>query len=157
MKIGFVVDPLPTFNIKKDSTYAMMAEASQRGHELYTMQQEELVWKRGSVFGMMSQITLRKDAEHWYALDPTVEIRLKDLDCVLMRKDPPFDVEYVTSTWLLEQAQREGAKVFNDPRALRDHSEKMSLSQFPQFIPRRWYRARPTSCTASSTSTPTWS
>ena len=135
MKIGFVVDPLSTFNIKKDSTYAMMAEAARRGHELYTMQQDDIVWKRGSVFGTMSEITLRNDPERWYALDPAEEMRLRDLDCVLMRKDPPFDIEYVTTTWILEQAQREGARVFNDPRALRDHSEKMALSQFAQFIP----------------------
>ncbi len=134
MKIGFVVDPLPSFNIKKDSTYAMMVEASARGHELYVMQQDGLVWKRNSVFGVASELTLRKDPKAWYALDPAFELPLAQLDCVLMRKDPPFDVEYVTSTWLLEQAEREGARVFNRPSALRDYSEKLAISQFSAFI-----------------------
>jgi len=134
MKIGFITDPLQSLKIKKDSTYAMMAEAARRGHELFVMEPSDLVWKRNSVFAVMSQITLRKGAAAWYALDPASELRLADLDAVIMRKDPPFDVEYVTSTWLLEQAQREGAKVFNDPRALRDHSEKLAIAQFSQFI-----------------------
>ena len=134
MKIGFVVDPLPSLNIKKDSTYAMMAEAARRGHELYAMQQEDLVWKRNRVMGVTSQVTLRKDPGRWYALDPALEMRLADLDCVLMRKDPPFDLEYVTTTWLLERAQHDGARVFNDPRALRDHSEKLSIAEFAEYI-----------------------
>jgi glutathione synthase len=134
MKIGFVVDPLPSLNIKKDSTYAMMAEAARRGHELYAMRQEDLLWKRNEVWGAASQVTLRKDPGAWYALDPALEMRLAQLDCVLMRKDPPFDIEYVTTTWLLEHAQRGGARVFNDPRALRDTSEKLAIAQFPQFI-----------------------
>jgi glutathione synthase len=134
MRIGFITDPLDSLNIKKDSSYAMMTEAARRGHELYAMQQSDLVWKRNRVSAVMSQITLRKGAGSWYALDPATETSLRDLDCVVMRKDPPFDVEYVTSTWLLEQAQREGAKIFNDPRALRDHSEKLAIAQFPQFI-----------------------
>ena len=134
MKIGFITDPLDSLKIKKDSTYAMMAEAARRDHALYVMQQDDLVWKLGHVYAAMSQITLRKGTGHWYALDPASETRLSDLDCVIMRKDPPFDVEYVTSTWLLEQAQREGARIFNDPRALRDHSEKLAIAQYPQFL-----------------------
>ena len=134
MRIGFITDPLNSLKIKKDSTYAMMAEAARRGHELYVMQQDDLVWKRNHVYAAMRQITLRKGSGNWYALDPASETLLADLDCVLMRKDPPFDVEYVTSTWLLEQAQREGARIFNDPRALRDHSEKLAIAQYPQFL-----------------------
>jgi glutathione synthase len=134
VKIGFIVDPLPSLNIKKDTTYAMMAEAARRGHELYVMEQQDLVSKRDDVLAAASQITLRKDPKAWYALDPAVEMRLADLDCVLMRKDPPFDIEYVATTWLLEQAQRCGARVFNDPRALRDHSEKFAITEFAQFI-----------------------
>jgi glutathione synthase len=133
VKIGFIVDPLPSLNIKKDSTYAMMAEAARRGHELYAMEQHDLVWKRNEVLGVASQVTMRKGSP-WYALDPALEMRLADFDCVLMRKDPPFDIEYVTSTWLLEQAVRGGARVFNDPRALRDYSEKLAIAQYPQYI-----------------------
>ncbi len=134
MKIGFVLDPLPSLNVKKDSSYAMMAEASARGHELYAMQQDGLVWKRERVVGVMSELTLEKGPRGWYSLDPAVELPLSELDCVLMRKDPPFDVEYVTTTWLLEQAEREGARVFNRPRALRDHSEKLAIAQFSRFV-----------------------
>lgn len=133
MKIGFITDPLDSFKIKKDSTYAMMVEAVRREHELHVMQQDDLVWKRNRVFAAMRRITLHENPREWYSLAPVAETLLTDLDCVVMRKDPPFDVEYVTSTWLLEQAQREGAKIFNDPRALRDHSEKLAIAQFPQF------------------------
>ena len=133
MRIGFITDPLESFKIKKDSTYAMMVEASRRGHEILVMQQEDLVWKRNHVYGAMRQITLQKSAHDWYQTREAAELPLSDIDCVLMRKDPPFDVEYVTSTWLLEQAQREGARVFNDPRALRDHSEKLAIAQFSRF------------------------
>ncbi len=133
MRIGFITDPLDSFKIKKDSTYAMMVEASRRGHEIHVMLQEDLVWKRNHVYGAMRQITLQKNVHDWYVAADAVELPLSDIDCVVMRKDPPFDVEYVTSTWLLEQAQREGAKVFNDPRALRDHSEKLAIAQFPRF------------------------
>lgn len=133
MKIGFITDPLESLKIKKDSTYAMMAEAAVRGHELHVMQQDDLVWKKNRVFATMRRISLTKAPGEWYSAEAATEMALADLDCVLMRKDPPFDVEYVTSTWLLEQAQREGARVFNDPRALRDHSEKLAIAQFPQF------------------------
>ena len=133
MKILFIVDPLDSLKIYKDSTYAMMAEASVRGHDLHVMGQEDLLWKRGRVTGMTRRISLLKHATHWYRLEPVLETVLADFDAVLMRKDPPFDMEYVTSTWLLEQAQREGARVFNDPRAVRDHNEKFSIAQFSQF------------------------
>lgn len=133
MKLGFIVDPLESLKIYKDSTYAMMAEASRRGHEIYTMEQGDLAWKNGRVVAVMRQITLRKDEKNWYALDAAIEQTLASLNGVVMRKDPPFDVEYVTSTWLLEQAQRDGARIFNDPRALRDHSEKLAIAQFSQF------------------------
>ena len=134
MKIAFVADPLPSFNTKKDSTYAMMVEAAARGHELYALQPEDLVWKGKRVCGSMSALSLRKDPKAWYSLDAPEERPLAELGCVLMRKDPPFDIEYVTGTWLLEQAQREGARVFNEPRALRDHSEKLAIAQFTDFI-----------------------
>ena len=134
MKIAFVADPLSSFNTKKDSTYAMMVEAAARGHALYCLQPEDLAWKRNRVFGAMCPLTVRPDPKHWYSLGVPAETALADLGCVVMRKDPPFDVEYVTSTWLLEQAQREGARVFNEPRALRDHSEKFAIAQFSQFV-----------------------
>ena len=133
MKFAFITDPLSSFNIKKDSTYAMMVEAARRGHELHVLMQEGLIWKGGRVIGENMRITLTGEKEHWYRALPPVETALEDFDAVLMRKDPPFDMEYVTSTWLLEIAKADGARIFNDPRAIRDHSEKLAIAQFSRF------------------------
>ena len=133
MRIAFVADPLSSFKIYKDSTYAMMVEAAKRGHDLYFMLQEGLMWKGGRVIGETSRITLDKDP--WYRIASPKETPLDEFDVVLMRKDPPFDTEYVASTWLLELAQEDGAKVFNEPRAIRDHSEKLAIAKYPQFSP----------------------
>src|SRR5260221_1451258 len=133
MKLAFVADPLPSFKIHKDSTYAMMVEAAKRGHELYFMLQEGLMWKGGRVVGESSRLTLTGEKDPWYKTAPPKETPLTDFDAVLMRKDPPFDTEYVASTWLLELAQSEGAKVFNDPRAVRDHSEKLAIAKYAAY------------------------
>jgi len=135
MKLAFVADPLPSFKIRKDSTYAMMVEAAKRGHELYFALQEGLMWKGGRVVGEISRLTLTGEKDPWYKTASPKETPLADFDAVLMRKDPPFDTEYVASTWLLELAQKDGAKVFNDPRAIRDHSEKLSIAKYAQFSP----------------------
>jgi glutathione synthase len=135
MKLAFVADPLPSFKIHKDSTYAMMVEAAKRGHELYFMLQEGLMWKGGRVIGETSRLALTGDKDPWYRIAPPEEMPLAEFDAVLMRKDPPFDTEYVASTWLLELAQKDGAKVFNDPRAIRDHSEKLAIAKYPRFAP----------------------
>jgi glutathione synthase len=135
MRIAFVADPLSSFKIYKDSTYAMMVEAAKRGHELYFMLQEGLMWKGGRVIGETSRLALTGDKDPWYRIAPQKETPLAEFDVVLMRKDPPFDAEYVASTWLLEIAQKDGAKVFNDPRAIRDHSEKLAIAKYPQFSP----------------------
>jgi glutathione synthase len=135
MRIAFIADPLSSFKIYKDSTYAMMVEAAKRGHDLYFMLQEELMWKGGRVIGENSRITLPGDKDPWYRIASPKETPLVEFDVVLMRKDPPFDTEYVASTWLLEIAQKDGAKVFNDPRAIRDHSEKLAIAKYPQFSP----------------------
>jgi glutathione synthase len=133
MNLLFVVDPLSGFKIHKDSTYAMMVEAAKRGHALHFMMQEGVVWKGGRVIGENRRLTLTGKKDPWYEAAAAQETPLAKFDAVLMRKDPPFDAEYLTSTWLLELAQREGAKVFNDPRALRDHSEKLAIAEFPRF------------------------
>ena len=135
MKLAFVADPLPSFKIHKDSTYAMMVEAAKRGHELYFMLQEGLMWKGGRVVGEISRLNLTGEKDPWYKTAPPKETPLTDFDAVLMRKDPPFDTEYVASTWLLELAQKDGAKVFNDPRAIRDHSEKLAIAKYARFAP----------------------
>jgi len=133
MRIAFIADPLPSFKIHKDSTYAMMVEAARRGHELHFMLQEGVIWKGGRVIAEHRPMTLTGKKERWYEAEPPRQTPLAQFDAVLMRKDPPFDAEYLTSTWLLELAQNEGAKVFNQPRALRDHSEKLAIAEFPQF------------------------
>ena len=133
MRIAFLIDPPESFKIYKDSTYAMMREAAGRGHELHILQQEELAWRSGNVSAATQRLHLTGDTGVWFRLDTAQTTALKDFDAVLMRKDPPFDMEYVYSTYLLELAQKEGACVFNDPRAIRDCNEKMTIARFPQF------------------------
>ena len=135
MNILFIADPLVSFQIYKDTTFAMMREAQQRGHRISACEPQDLMWQRGAaVTAHVRDITLTGDAVTWFEENGTRAVALKDFDVVLMRKDPPFDSEYFYATHLLEQAEREGAKVFNKPRALRDHPEKLAIMEFPQFI-----------------------
>ena len=134
MRIGILLDPLPGLKTKKDSTVAMMVEAAARGHELFVMMQESIMWKGGRIVAENMHLSLTGDKEHWYRAAPRSETPLSEFDAVLMRRDPPFDSEYVTSTWLLEHAVGQGARVFNDPRAIRDHSEKLAIAQFAEFV-----------------------
>jgi glutathione synthase len=137
MKLLFVADPLDGFKTHKDSTFAMMREAAARGHTLLACEPKDLAWKQGGrVSAWLWEVTLTGDATHWYVAktygdQPTA---LAEVDAVVMRKDPPFDPEYFYATHLLGQAEREGAKVFNKPAALRDHPEKLAILEFPQFI-----------------------
>ena len=134
MDILFVVDPLSSFKIYKDTTFAMMREVQRRGHQVWACEPQDIVWQSGQpVTARMQAVHLTGQATPWFEVTREVHQALHTLDAVVMRKDPPFDVEYVTSTWLLEQAQRDGARIFNDPRALRDHSEKLAIAQFSQF------------------------
>ncbi|MGQ0750274.1 MAG: glutathione synthase [Betaproteobacteria bacterium] len=133
MKIAFIVDPLEDFKIYKDTTYAIMREAAARGHALYTLQQEDLLWRRNQVAGMASGLHLTDDAHAWFRSEAPVETALPKFDAVLMRKDPPFDMEYVYSTYMLELAEQQGARVINRPRAIRDYNEKMAIARFPEF------------------------
>ncbi len=133
MKLAFIADPPSSFKIYKDSTYAMMVEAVKRGHELHFMLQEGLMWKDGRVLGESRRLTLTAKKDPWYEAAASKETPLAEFDAVLMRKDPPFDAEYVASTWLLELAQKEGARIFNDPRAIRDHSEKLAIAKYARF------------------------
>ncbi len=135
MKLGIILDPLDRINIKKDSTWAMMVEAQQRGHEIFTMQQGDLAYADGQVVARMTPLQLTADVKHWYVAGAVIEQPLTALDLVLMRKDPPFDMEYIYSTYLLERAQQQGVKVFNDPRAVRDHNEKFAITEFADLIP----------------------
>jgi len=133
MKIAFIVDPLDDFKLYKDSTYAMMREAATRGHALYAMQQEDLLWRAGIVYGNVGRLHLTGDEDDWYDLEDAVETPLHQFDVVMMRKDPPFDMEYVYSTYLLELAEAAGARVVNKPRAIRDNNEKLAIARYPDF------------------------
>ena len=135
MKLLFITDPLESFKIYKDTTFAMMREAQQRGHTVAVCLPQDLVWQRGSqVTARVQDIVLTGDSTNWFQAQPLRSAALTAFDAVLMRKDPPFDSEYFYATHLLEQAEREGARVFNKPRALRDHPEKLAIMEFPQFI-----------------------
>ncbi|HEX6002787.1 MAG TPA: glutathione synthase [Burkholderiales bacterium] len=133
MKLAFIVDPLEEFKIYKDTTYAILREAAARGHELYTLQQEDVLWRRNKVAGLASRLHLTGDKAAWYRSEEPTETELHRFDAVLMRKDPPFDMEYVYSTYLLELAEMQGARIINRPRAIRDYNEKMAIARFPQF------------------------
>jgi glutathione synthase len=133
VKLAFIVDPLDDFKIYKDTTYAIMREAAARGHELYTLHQEGLFWRGGVVSGSASRLHLTDDKNTWYRSDAAAETALEHFDAVLMRKDPPFDMEYVYSTYLLEIAETQGARIINRPRAIRDYNEKMAIARFPEF------------------------
>jgi glutathione synthase len=139
MHLLFIADPLESFKIYKDSTFAMMREAQARGHLLSVCGPQDVRWRRGEpVTALVRDITLTGDPVHWFSAarhQPDERGQaLKDFDAVVMRKDPPFDAEYFYATHLLEQAEREGARVFNKPRALRDHPEKLAILEWPQFI-----------------------
>ena len=139
MKLLFVADPLESFKVYKDSTFAMMREAAARGHTLMACEPKDLRWQRGEpVTAFVRDITLTGDAHDWFRAEQAAPLRrpqpLREVGAVLMRKDPPFDSEYFYATHLLGQAEREGAHVFNKPAALRDHPEKLAILEFPQFI-----------------------
>ncbi len=135
MNILFIADPLASFKIYKDTTFAMMREAQRRGHHISACEPQDLMWQRGTaVMAHVRDITLTGNATTWFEERGTRSTALQDFGAILMRKDPPFDSEYFYATHLLEQAERDGAKVFNKPRALRDHPEKLAIMEFPQFI-----------------------
>ena len=130
MKLAFVLDPLDDIKTYKDSSYAMLQEAARRGHELFVLHQEDILCRDGTVNGIAARIRLTGEKTAWYALGDKGEVPLSAFDALLMRKDPPFDMEYVYSTYLLELAEGQGARVINRPRALRDYNEKFSITRF---------------------------
>ncbi len=136
MKLLFVADPLESFKTHKDSTFAMMREAARRGHALLACEPQGLRWRRGEpVTATAREITLTGDEHDWFRVAAEhPALALKDTGAIVMRKDPPFDSEYFYATHLLGQAEREGARVFNKPAALRDHPEKLAILEFPPFI-----------------------
>ncbi len=135
MELLFVVDPIDTFKTHKDTTFAMMREAQRRGHAIWVCEPREVSWQSGTcVQAHATHIELTGQAEAWYRVAGTQARELRGFDRVLMRKDPPFDAEYFYATHLLGQAEREGARVFNKPSALREHPEKLAILEFAQFV-----------------------
>jgi glutathione synthase len=152
MQLLFVADPIDRFKIHKDSTFAMMRQAQSRGHAVWVCEPADLYWSGGiapssggageavatgaPVSALCRRIALTgvTQGKDWYRVHEERVLALRDVDAVLMRKDPPFDSEYFYATHLLQQAEREGAVVFNSPQALRDHPEKLAILEFPQFI-----------------------
>ena len=136
MHILFIADPLASFKIYKDTTFAMMREAQKRGHQIFACEPHHLVWQSGqSVNAQVQQVHLTGKQDAWFEVrNAHTDRALHSFDAVVMRKDPPFDSEYFYATHLLEQAEREGAKVFNKPSALRNHPEKLAILEFAQFI-----------------------
>jgi len=134
MRFAFILDPLDSLKAYKDSSIAMMRAAQAAGHAVWAIQQPDVHWSHlHGVCANAVHLELLDDDHEWFAEIDRHIVPLRDFAAVVMRKDPPFDIEYITTTWLLERAQAEGARVFNRPQALRDHSEKLSILEFPQF------------------------
>lgn len=135
IKLGIVMDPIANINYKKDSSLAMLWAAAEKGWQLIYMEQKDLYLDSGKACAIAKPLAVFKDPTHFYTLGESEKIALGDLDVILMRKDPPFDSEFVYSTMILEQAERDGALVVNNPASLRDCNEKLFATQFPQCCP----------------------
>jgi glutathione synthase len=135
VKLGVVMDPIESIVVKKDTTLAMLLAAQRLGWELFYMQQSDLYLDQGSARGIMTPVEVKDDESDWYTLGSENDQSLGSLDVILMRKDPPFDMDFVYSTYILEQAQREGCLVVNNPQSLRDCNEKLFATQFPDCCP----------------------
>ncbi|UJF19061.1 glutathione synthase [Vibrio sp. SS-MA-C1-2] len=135
IKLGIVMDPISSINIKKDSSFAMMLEAQSRGWEVHYMEMSDLSLEQGKATARTRTVTLKQDPDNWFEFTSEQEIALSDLDAVLMRKDPPFDTEYIYATYILERAEIEGALIVNKPQSLRDCNEKLFTAWFPELTP----------------------
>jgi len=135
IKLGIVMDPIESINVKKDSSFAMMLEARRRGWELHYMQQSDLFLQDGHTYASMARLEVYDEANKWFNIKKTVTAPVSELDVVLMRLDPPFDMEYIYTTYLLEYAERQGVLVVNKPQSLRDANEKIFTGWFPQCSP----------------------
>lgn len=133
--LGVVMDPISAIKYKKDSTLAMLLAAQARGWHLYYMEMSDLAMRDGEAFATMRPLTVFADPGRWYEVDEPQQLPLHQLDVILMRKDPPFDMEYIYATYLLEQAERRGSLIVNRPQSLRDANEKVFTAYFPQCAP----------------------
>jgi len=134
-KLAVIMDPLQNITPHKDSSLAMILEAQARGFEIFCGDLNDIWLEKDVPRGRLSKVKVFDESDHWFDLGETVELNLGDLDVILMRKDPPFDIQYVFSTYVLEQAQRQGTVVVNQPQGLRDANEKAFLAWFPDCVP----------------------
>jgi glutathione synthase len=132
IKLGMVMDPISHINIKKDTSFAMLLEAQARGWELHYMELGDLYLRNGAAFAKTRALSVKRDANQWFQFTAEQNIPLSELDVILMRKDPPFNQEFLYATYLLEQAENAGVLVVNKPQSLRDANEKMFTAWFPQ-------------------------
>jgi glutathione synthase len=135
IQLGIVMDPISAINIKKDSSFAMLLAAQAKGWALFYMEQSDLFLAQGIASATVQSLTVIEDSSRWYELGDADTVALSELDVVLMRKDPPFDMEYIYSTYLLEQAQSAGVLIVNNPQSLRDANEKLFTAWFPECCP----------------------
>lgn len=136
IKLGIVMDPISAINIKKDSSFAMLLQAQQRGYEIHYMEMADLYLLEGQARASTKRLTVQQDPANWYQFGQSADIALSELDVILMRKDPPFDTEYIYATYMLERAEDEGTLIVNKPQSLRDANEKLYTSWFSQFTPK---------------------
>jgi len=135
IKLGILMDPICDINIKKDSSFAMLMAAQSRDYELYYLEMNDIYLDQGHTYARVRSLSVKNDANDWYTLSNEQEIRLSDLDVLLMRKDPPFDTEFIYATYLLERAEDEGLLVVNKPQSLRDCNEKLYTAWFADLTP----------------------
>lgn len=135
IQLGVVMDPVGSINYKKDSTLAMLWEAERRGWTIFYFEPKDLFLRDGIPYGNAQRLNVFKDPERWYVLQDSVAMPLADLNVILMRKDPPFNEQYVYVTYLLEHAERQGVLVVNRPQSLRDANEKLFATYFSQCTP----------------------
>lgn len=136
IKLGIVMDPISDINIKKDSSFAMLMAAQARGYALFYMEMADLAMVNGKAMANMRQLTVMNDANQWFELGAAVDTPLSELDVILMRKDPPFDTEFIYATYMLERAEEEGVLIVNKPQSLRDANEKLFTAWFSQYTPK---------------------
>ncbi|MCW9013802.1 MAG: glutathione synthase [Gammaproteobacteria bacterium] len=132
LKLGIVMDPIESIKTYKDSSFAMLLAAQKKGWPLYYMQQSDLYLRDSQAFARMQKLEVEDNADDWFTLEPVKDIALAELDVILMRKDPPFNMEYIYTTYLLEQAEKHGTLIVNKPASLRDANEKLFTTHFPQ-------------------------
>ncbi|GJM08420.1 MAG: glutathione synthetase [Lysobacteraceae bacterium] len=135
LNIAVIMDPISAIKIAKDSTFAMLLEAQRRGHRLWYAERGDLSLKEGRAHAHLRAVAVQDNPEHWYDFGESGDQPLASMQVVLMRKDPPFDMQYIYDTYLLEQAEREGCLIVNKPQALRDANEKLFTAFFPDLTP----------------------